>query len=179
MFRLALRIFAIPLLAYLLGYAWFAVSLPQPAGDQRTDAIVVLTGGTNRLDRGFELMERRLAERMLISGVERTVRARELADVYRVPADLFNCCIELGREAFDTRSNGDEVARWVDKWNVESFRLITNDLHMPRARFEILRRVNPNVTIIEDAVPTPPSARALFLEYNKFLLGWVADRIGI
>jgi hypothetical protein len=38
----------------------FALTLPKPAGDERTDAIVVLTGGPGRLERGFELMERGL-----------------------------------------------------------------------------------------------------------------------
>ena len=37
----------------------FAVLLPKPAGDERTDAIVVLTGGTGRLERGFELLRAR------------------------------------------------------------------------------------------------------------------------
>ena len=37
--------------------------LPQPAGDERTDAIVVLTGGTGRIERGFDLIERGLAQR--------------------------------------------------------------------------------------------------------------------
>ena len=40
------RVLAFALLLYALGYALFAVLLPRPAGDERTDAIVVLTGGT-------------------------------------------------------------------------------------------------------------------------------------
>ena len=57
------------LIAYAIGFALFAMTLPGPAGDERTDAIVVLTGGTGRLDRGFDLVQRGLARRMLISGV--------------------------------------------------------------------------------------------------------------
>jgi len=177
--RFLFRAFAFIALLYALGYALFAVTLPAPAGDQRTDAIVVLTGGSGRLDRGFELMERGLAQRMLISGVARTVRPEELIAVYEVDPRLFECCIVLGREAFDTRSNADEVARWLERRRFASIRLVTNDLHMPRARYELRKRVGPDVAIVTDAVPTEPGFRAIFAEYNKYLLGRAADLVGI
>jgi uncharacterized SAM-binding protein YcdF (DUF218 family) len=116
---------------------------------------------------------------MLISGVARTVRPQELAAAYHVPPRLFECCITLGREAFDTRSNADEVARWLEREPVRSIRLVTNDLHMRRARYELEKRIGGEVTIVTDAVPTDADARQIFVEYNKFLLGWAADLIGI
>jgi len=177
--RFLFRAMAFVALLYALGYALFAVTLPDPAGDQRTDAIVVLTGGSGRLDRGFELMERGLAQRMLISGVARTVRPEELIAAYEVDPRLFECCIVLGREAFDTRSNADEVARWLERRRFASIRLVTNDLHMPRARYELRKRVGPDVAIVTDAVPTEPGFGAIFAEYNKYLLGRVADLVGI
>ena len=179
MIRFLLRVFAFALLLYALGYALFAVTLPRPAGDQRTDAIVVLTGGSGRLDRGFELMERGLARRMLISGVARTVRPEELIEAYEVDPALFECCIVLGREAFDTRSNADEVARWLARRRFGSIRLVTNDLHMPRARYELRKRLAEDVTIVSDAVPTEPGFEQIFVEYNKYLLGRAADMVGI
>ena len=179
MIRFRVRIFAFAALIYGLGYAAFAVMLPRPAGEERTDAIVVLTGGSGRLERGFELMERGLARRMLISGVERTVRPVELARAYDVDERLFDCCVTLGRESFDTRSNADEVARWVERQRIRSIRLVTNDLHMTRARYELRKRAGDGLAIVPDAVPTDPDFGAIFLEYNKFLLGRAADLIGI
>ena len=179
MIRWTLRILVLLLLAYGIGYAAFALMLPKPAGDERTDAIVVLTGGSGRLDRGFELIERGLARRMLISGVARTVRPRDLVAVYDVDPRLFQCCITLGREAFDTRSNADEVARWLEREPVRSIRLVTNDLHMRRARYELEKRIGGAVSIVSDAVPTSPDLRQIFVEYNKFLLGGAADLVGI
>ncbi|MEA3030938.1 MAG: hypothetical protein QOG13_2263 [Sphingomonadales bacterium] len=179
MIRWPFRILVALLLAYAAGYGAFALTLPGPAGDEPTDAIVVLTGGTGRLDRGFALIGRGLARRMLISGVARTVRPQELAAAYHVRPRLFECCITLGREAFDTRSNADEVARWLEREPVRSIRLVTNDLHMRRARYELEKRIGAEVTIVSDAVPTEADARQIFVEYNKFLLGWAADRIGI
>jgi uncharacterized SAM-binding protein YcdF (DUF218 family) len=154
--RTLFRLLAFVLLVYALGYAAFAVMLPKPAGDQRTDAIVVLTGGSGRLDRGFDLMRRGLAQRMLISGVARTVRPQDLIAAYQVDPALFACCVTLGREAFDTRSNADEVQHWLSRRHFRSIRLVTNDLHMPRARYEIRKRVGNDVMIVSDAVATGP-----------------------
>src|SRR3546814_4918862 len=97
---------------YLLGYALFVVLLPRPADDRQTDAIVVLTGGPKRIERGLDLLARGRADRMLISGVARTVRPVELAVQYEADKALFDCCIDLGRESVDTRSNAQETARW-------------------------------------------------------------------
>jgi uncharacterized SAM-binding protein YcdF (DUF218 family) len=177
--RFFFRVALVVLLLYGIGYAVFAVLLPKPAGEERTDAIIVLTGGSGRLDRGFELMQRGLAQRMLISGVARTVRPQELIAHYHVDPRLFACCITLGREAFDTRSNADEVAHWLARQHFRSIRLVTNDLHMPRARYEIRKRIAGEIRIVADAVPTNPDVRQIFVEYNKYLLGRAADLIGI
>jgi len=177
--RFLFRIGLLVLILYGVGYAVFAMLLPQPAGDERTDAIVVLTGGSGRLERGFDLVERGISRRMLISGVARTVRPNELAEAYDVDPELLDCCVVLGRESFDTRSNADEVARWVDRRRIRSIRLVTNDLHMARARYELRKRVGDDLTILGDAVPSDPGFEAIFAEYNKYLLGRVADLVGI
>lgn len=179
MIRWTFRLIALLLLVYAGGYAAFAVLLPKPAGDERTDAIVVLTGGTGRLERGFELMRQGRARRMLISGVARTVRPEDLIAAYHVDPRLLACCVALDRESYDTRSNADEIARWLDHRNYRSVRLVTNDLHMTRARYEVRRRVAPEISIVPDAVPTRPGFEQIFIEYNKFLLGRAADLIGI
>ena len=179
MIRFTVRALSFLILLYMLGYALFVVALPQPADERRTDAVVVLTGGAGRIERGLETLQRRLAGRMLISGVQRTVRPQELAAAHKVEIGLFECCIDLGREAIDTRSNADEVARWMDRRGFRSMRLITTDWHMPRAEFEIAKRVGGEIAIVSDAVPSNPSLRQLFTEYNKYLLNRVADLIGI
>ena len=86
-------------------------------------------------------MERGLARRMLISGVAREVRPQDLIAAYHVDPRLFECCVALDRESFDTRSNADEIARWLERRRYRSIRLITNDLHMPRAGYEVRKRV--------------------------------------
>src|SRR3546814_17460962 len=74
------RLFAFVLLCWLLGFAWFSLLLPQPFETHRkTDGIVVLTGGAGRIGRGLDLLQAGAAKTMLISGVDRDVRPRELA----------------------------------------------------------------------------------------------------
>src|SRR3546814_16137074 len=91
---------------------------------KKTDAIVVMTGGPGRIDRALELLEAGQAKRLLISGVARAVKPKELAAEYGRPHKLFDCCIALGFEAEDTRSNATEVASWVARRNYKQVRRI-------------------------------------------------------
>ncbi|SMF63985.1 YdcF family protein [Allosphingosinicella indica] len=171
------RFLSFLLLLYALGFALFVVLLPQPADGARTDAIVVLTGAAGRIERGLELLRQGKAEKMLVSGVNRTVRPVELADRYG-NARLFDCCIDLGRESVDTRSNADETYNWLRRNKYKSVRLVTTDWHMPRAAFELSRRAE-GVEVVQDAVRSKPNFRLLFAEYNKYLLRRAAVIVGI
>lgn len=173
------RAFSFLLLVYVLGYALFVVMLPRPADAQRTDAIVVLTGGAKRIERGLELLSRDRARRMLISGVDRTVRPAELAEQYPGNGKWFACCVDLGRESVDTRSNAEETARWLERHKFRSVRLVTTDWHMPRARFELAMQLDEDVVVTGDAVQSKPSFTQLFTEYNKYLLRHAAVLVGI
>jgi uncharacterized SAM-binding protein YcdF (DUF218 family) len=173
------RIFAFLLLVWLLGFAWFALVLPQPAALEKTDGVVVLTGGAGRIDRGLLVLEKGKARRMLISGVDLDVKPNELAAEYKRPAKLFTCCIDLGFRAVDTRSNGLETARWVSRNKIKTLRLVTHDWHMRRARLELKLALPEGVAVIEDAVPTKPTFPVLFTEYHKYWLRRLAALVGI
>jgi|TARA_R110000787_G_scaffold191750_3_gene303271 uncharacterized SAM-binding protein YcdF (DUF218 family) len=173
------RLFAVSLLGWMLGFIWFAVLLPQPLDSRPTDAIVVLTGGAGRIDRGIALLQAKTAKRMLISGVDRSVRPGELAAEYDTSVSLFTCCITLGREAIDTRSNAIETARWLERRDYKTVRLITTDWHMRRAALELRQALPERVAIVYDAVPSRPSLTILVREYNKYLLRRGAALLGI
>jgi len=177
--RWTIRILALVVAAYAVGYGAFALTLPGPGGEERTDAIVVLTGGPGRLERGFERMERGLAPNMLISGVPRTVRPKDYAAQYHVDPALFPARVALGQDSVDTRSNAEEVARWLARRRYRSIRLVTSDVHMRRAHYEIGRKIGPGISVVEDAVATSPDLRQSFEEYNKLLLGWAAGLLGL
>jgi uncharacterized SAM-binding protein YcdF (DUF218 family) len=173
------RILSSVVLVWLLGFLWFALFLPQPLGDWRTDGIVVFTGGPHRIDRALDLLQDGQAERLLISGVDADVRPQELAAEYRRPLALFTCCVALGRQAVDTRSNGQELAAWVQRRGYRSIRLITTDWHMRRARFEVGRVLPPDVTVVSDAVPSRPSMTTLWVEYHKLMFRSIGAFLGV
>ncbi|MBC7986596.1 MAG: YdcF family protein [Sphingomonadaceae bacterium] len=173
------RVASAIVLLWALGFAAFAIWLPGPAPLTATDGIIVMTGGEHRIERGLALLGERKARRLLVSGVNRTVRPRELAVEHDAPPRLFACCVDLGREAVDTRTNGEESAEWVRRNGFESVRLVTTDWHMPRARFELGIHLDEGVTILSDAVASEPDFMQLFAEYNKYLLRRAAYLIGI
>lgn len=173
------RFFSLLVLLWALGFALFAVTLPRPAGAGATDAIVVLTGGPGRVRHGLSLLQAGKAKRMLVSGVDRRVKPHELAAEYGVPEKLVDCCVDLGHDSVDTRSNAEETAAWVKKRRFRSIRLVTTDWHMPRAHYELSRMVGSDVEIVTDAVVSQPGLIALLKEYNKYLLRRLAAPIGI
>jgi uncharacterized SAM-binding protein YcdF (DUF218 family) len=173
------RILSLILLIWILGFAGFALFLPQPAPLDRTDGVVVLTGGAKRIDRGLEVLEKGKARRMLISGVDLDVKPAELAAEYKRPMKLFNCCIDLGFRAVDTRSNALETARWVARNKVKTLRVVTHDWHMRRGLLELEIALSDDVEILADAVPTKPSFYVLFREYNKYWLRGAAALAGV
>lgn len=174
------RLAALSLLAWMAGFAWFAIFLPRPLDGRATDAIVVLTGGAGRIDRGLALLQDGAAKRMLISGVDRDVRPSELAAEYKAPDALFACCITLGREAIDTRSNAIETTQWLERRDYRTVRLVTTDWHMRRAALELRQAMPPDgITLVYDAVPSRPSLTILVREYSKYLFRRAAALIGI
>lgn len=172
------RFLAVVVIAWALGFAAFMLSLGKPLEGRTTDAIVVLTGGPGRIDRGLTLMRLHAAQRMLVSGVDPDVRPAELAREYKVDESLFACCVDLGFQAVDTRSNAEETAQWVRGHGYRSVRLVTSDWHMPRARLELRHALGNGVEILGDPVRTSPRIGTLLREYHKYLLRSAAMTFG-
>jgi len=166
------RVLALLLVAWLIGFLWFAIALPQPAGAETTDAIVVPTGSGGRIPRGLALLRQGAARQMLVTGVDRDVRPNEFALEYDASARLMECCVTLGFTALDTRGNARETAAWVAENRVRSIRLVTADWHMRRAASELEGTLPSGVTVLRDAVQAQPSLWTLFLEYHKLIATW-------
>jgi uncharacterized SAM-binding protein YcdF (DUF218 family) len=169
------RILAFSLLIWASGFLWFAMALPQPAGRERTDAVIVLTGGPGRIPRSLVVLREKLAPRLLVSGVDPEVLPREFEREYDVPDRLMRCCITLGYRAFDTRSNAVEAANWLRQKRAKTVRLVTVDWHMRRAAFELSRELPPGTTMLRDAVRSHPSLETLFVEYHKLLARYILE----
>jgi uncharacterized SAM-binding protein YcdF (DUF218 family) len=166
---------------YVVGLFWFAHLMPRAVVDatSETDAIVVLTGGSQRLPSAFELMAEHRARWLFVSGVNRETDIARLPGASALSASALACCVVIGREADDTIGNAAETAAFVDSHHVTSLRLVTASYHMPRALLE-LKRALPDVRIVEHPVfPAgfrqddwwrwPGSANLVLLEYNKYI----------
>ena len=68
--------------------------------------------------------------------------------------------------------------RVLQRRRYRSIRLVTSDLHMHRAYYEIGRRVG-DVSIVTDAVVTNPGFAPIYWEYNKYLMARLAGLIGL
>ncbi|MTI08820.1 YdcF family protein [Curvivirga aplysinae] len=161
------------------GLLWFIDSIPKTPqfSDQKTDAIVVLTGGTLRLEEGLDLLERGLANKLFVSGVHRAVNVEELLRLSRETPSQLDCCITLGYEADNTQGNAMETALWMHEQGFKSMRLITGGYHMPRSLMElqyvlpdteiILHPVYPDHVKLNDWYLWPGTSLLIIGEYNK------------
>ncbi|WP_221792476.1 YdcF family protein [Aquisediminimonas sediminicola] len=163
------RLLSILFILWTLGLTVFTFTLPGPLAGVRTDGAIALTGGRGRVARGLEVVADKQAKRLLISGVDRPVQPYELALAYGYPRSLFDCCVDLDRDSFDTRTNAEESAKWIKRRGYGSIRLITSDWHMRRATLELRRLIGDKVTIHADAIRTTPDMAGLLIEYNKTL----------
>ncbi|HEU0066074.1 MAG TPA: YdcF family protein [Sphingomonas sp.] len=174
-----IRFASVLAILWALGFAVFMLALPRPLAPNTTDGIVVPTGAAGRIDRGLALLGARQAKRMLVTGVGAGVRPGDLARAYRVSPALFACCVDLGAEAVDTRSNAEETANWVRAHRYRSVRLVTSDWHLARAQMELRAALGPGIVVLGDGVAGTPRLATLVNEYNKLVLRRVALWVGI
>ena len=75
------RVASLLLLIYALGFVLFAFTLgsPAPATAQPTDAAVVLTGGSGRIEHAIDVLRQRKAGRLLVAGADPSVTKADLA----------------------------------------------------------------------------------------------------
>ena len=159
-------------LLYAVGFVLFAFTLGRPAqaNAEPTDAAVVLTGASGRIEHAVDVLRQGKAKRLLIAGADSSVTKADITR--RVPrnAGLIKCCVDLGSESVDTRTNAEEAQRWLDQHKFRSVRLITSDWHMRRARYEFDKVLGSKYRLVTDGVRTEPSFLTLFGEYNKYVL---------
>ncbi|MDP6174859.1 MAG: YdcF family protein, partial [Rhodospirillales bacterium] len=173
---------AIILGAWIGGLVWFAGKIPQAQAwaVDRTDAVVVLTGGSQRLSTGLRLLADGKAEKLFVSGVARGVDVAQLLRVAQRNPQEMTCCIVIGYAADNTEGNARETAEWMRSQGFGSLRLVTASYHMPRSLLEFYR-VMPSLKIIAYPVfPTrfkharwwmwPGTASLLASEFTKFII---------
>jgi uncharacterized SAM-binding protein YcdF (DUF218 family) len=128
------------------GLAWFATPLAVADRGVPTDAIVVLTGGSLRLQSGLALLGAGKGRKLFVSGVNQEVKLNQLLRLAGNAPDWAACCVVLGYDADDTLGNAIETARWMRRENYHSLRLVTAWYHMRRSLLEF-ERAMPGIAI--------------------------------
>ncbi|AMC13410.1 hypothetical protein RL73_05685 [Liberibacter crescens] len=167
---------------FLGGFLWFSIlimnmDIPE---DPSANAIVVLTGAPQRIEKALELLTKKVGKRLLISGVHHSISKNQLQQKTHATKDFFECCVDIGYKALDTIGNAKEISDWVHKHNYQRVLVVTNNYHMLRSFLE-LRRVDtetefiPYPVIIKDSKPENYVSKfkiikTMFIEYTKTFL---------
>jgi uncharacterized SAM-binding protein YcdF (DUF218 family) len=166
---------------WLGGLVYFAGQIPDSVADpdSQTDAIVVLTGGSQRIETGLQLLAAGKAKMLFISGVNIGVDVPKLLRNAGADETLAGKIV-LGHEAASTRGNALETAGWMREQNFHSLRLVTSAYHMPRSLLEFSAAmpdisITPNPVFAENVKQGewwawPGTASLVAEEYVKYLV---------
>jgi uncharacterized SAM-binding protein YcdF (DUF218 family) len=170
-------------MVWAVGLLAFAARVAQSTPADEPDpaqGIVVLTGHAGiRIQAAARLLEEGKGTKLLVSGVNQKASRADILIVSKSSKPLYDCCVQLGFEAADTKGNAKETAAWMRHEHFKSLIVVTADYHMPRAMLEI-RGALPDVSLTPYPVKTDEidadhwwetnlGARRMSLEYCKYL----------
>jgi uncharacterized SAM-binding protein YcdF (DUF218 family) len=173
------------------GFLRFADSVTtlKPPAEPRADAIVVLTGGYQRIDQAVELLQKGAGKRLLISGVHPTTTRAQIRKMTQAAPELFACCVDIGYDALDTIGNAEEASNWIHARGYKSVLVVTNNYHMPRSLSELAYVDTETQFIPYPVVNTdlknsnwftdPNAMRVMLAEYAKVLLAGARNLTGL
>jgi uncharacterized SAM-binding protein YcdF (DUF218 family) len=174
---------------FAIGFCWFVTQVPDDevrlAG--KAEGIVVLTGAASRIPDAIDLLNSARGERVLITGVNRTTTAKEIASLTSQNERVFKCCVDLDKSALNTVGNAIEAKRWARERGFTSLIIVTSNWHMPRAMAEFEHQL-PDARLIpypvvSDKIKGEPwwtnsgTARLLLSEYLKYVFAMLRMRL--
>ncbi len=180
---------------FVLIILWFAgfiafnhrIEYGEPKAETKADAIVVLTGGRNRLSVAFELLNKNKADKLFISGVFKDTSLNDLQKRIGITIDDHNKVI-LDKKSANTVENAKITSQWIQENKISSIYLVTSNYHLPRSIAEF-RYYNHNLEILPYPVYSEKVAKfwwknwhsfvLLAGEYNKFLYVLIRDGLVI
>ncbi|HWV83178.1 MAG TPA: YdcF family protein [Hyphomicrobiaceae bacterium] len=181
MMRLIFTLLSLAVVGLAGGFIVFAVcaTSAQEPQVQKADAIVVVTGGEDRISAALGLLRHGSGRRLLISGVNPRTSAAAIRDQTGEERQLFECCVDIGREASDTIGNAEEARDWAGTHGYRSLIVVTSAYHMPRTLAEFARAM-PHIALVAHPVSPrhardrpwwqhPGSLRLLASEYLKYI----------
>ncbi|MEE9615344.1 MAG: YdcF family protein [Thermodesulfobacteriota bacterium] len=109
-------------------------------------AIVVLTGGTGRVEAGLDLLRKRLGGVLILSGVNREA---DLDSIFMGRlGERERLRVVLEKKSRSTYENAVEIKKFMTERNLNSLILVTSIYHMKRASY-IFKRIMPTDVLME------------------------------
>ncbi len=123
-----------------------ARGLPSPQGES-ADAILVLTGGENRIAEGFRAWKEGKAKELFIIGAGRDAKLARIlpAGAEISPSDLARIHIEVWSQ--NTLENAFSARTAVSARGYRNVILVTSDYHVPRAHLTLRTVLPPHISI--------------------------------
>jgi uncharacterized SAM-binding protein YcdF (DUF218 family) len=176
-----IRLVAFGALVLVVGFAVFVWRLPsrQIVLDRDADGIVVLTGGTSRVNDALELLAAHRGKRLLITGVNPGTTTADIAREIPNYRNLLGCCVDLDYSALNTVGNATQARLWATDHGYRSLIVVTSTYHMPRALAELEHQL-PHAAlipypVISDRLRIEPwwsntdTTKVVVSEYLKYL----------
>src|ERR1700733_4727643 len=112
---MTLKLVMLGLILLIFGFAGFIWLLPeqQVALGSNADGIVVLTGGTSRVNDALELLASGRGKRLLITGVNAGTTTGDIAHEVLNYDRWLSCCVDLDYSALNTLGNAVQTRRWA------------------------------------------------------------------
>lgn len=166
--------------AWFIGLVLFSQRIVSSAPDVgSTDGLVVLTGGSQRIEVAGSLLRQMPTGRMLVTGVDRSVDRPTLLSRLGALSEAEKARVDLGYAAEDTVGNALESAGWAVANGYRSLRIVTAAYHMPRSLAEF-HHVMPDIEILSHPVfpervafdnwwRSPGTATLMATEWTKYI----------
>lgn len=183
-----IRLVAIGAAVLVIGFGVFVWHLPsrQVVLDRDADGIVVLTGGTSRVNDALELLAAHRGKRLLITGVNPGTTTADIAREIPNYKDLLSRSVDLDYSALNTVGNATQARLWAAEHGFRSLIVVTSAYHMPRALAELEHQL-PHAALIpypvlSDRLRIEPwwsngdTTKLVLSEYLKYLYANVRMR---
>ena len=108
---------------------------PQLVSTSDYQGVAVFTGGQNRIQTGFDILEGfPHVKHVLISGVNPNSSREKLLESFLPEDGSFAGSVQLDYEARTTYGNVLQTKQWAEKNNIKRLIIVTSNYHVPRAK---------------------------------------------
>ena len=150
-----------------------------------TDAIIVLTGGRNRISEATKLYNDNKAKYMFISGVAKDITLENIQNTQNIKIKKTKT-VEIGHKADNTVGNANETKEWIENNNIKSIRLVTSNYHIFRSLIEFRNHLNDTKILLHPVYSEYIEKKwwtswqtfsLIFKEYNKFICAYLRSKL--